>query len=132
MACNPTTLLAAASCFQCLTAGEQQLIRIALFCRIANGVTMACDISTLLSESACYQCLPAGQLSLLEIALLCTIMTNGGGGGGGGSDQIKTYVADPNAEAVVPGTLNLGAVAYPTVAGAGPNYNWNTVTHVWE
>jgi len=106
MACDPATLLASASCFQCLTTGQQQLIRIALFCRIANGVTMACDIATLLSESSCYQCLPAGQLTLLEIALLCTIMTNGTGGGGG-SGGLSDGVVDPVAAPTNPAVTNL-------------------------
>ena len=107
MACDPATLLSAASCFQCLTTGEQQLIRIALYCRIANGVTMACDIATLLSESSCYQCLPAGQLTLLEIALLCTIMTNGAGTGGSGG--LSDGVVDPVAAPTNPAVTNLYA-----------------------
>jgi hypothetical protein len=124
MACNPATLLAAASCFQCLSAGEVQLIRLALYCRIANGITMACDIATLLNEASCFQCLPTGERQVAELALLCTIMTNGGGGGGGGTTQVyQDHTGSP------PDDPTKAALSFPT--GGGPLSQWDVGSQTW-
>lgn len=130
MACEITTLLGNANCFQCVPPGQWALLRLAMLCRIANGDTSVCNVETLLNEASCFQCLTPGQQQLVELSLLCSIAT--GGGGGGGSDQIKNYVADPNSEGVVPGDLTKGAIAYPTVAGAGPQYQWDVGDQNWQ
>ncbi len=70
----------------------------------------------------------AGTLDAIETYLVCQVAN---AGGGAGSDQIKTYVADPNAELVVPDDQTLPAVAYQ-VAGAGPTVTWNTGTLLWQ
>ncbi len=79
MACDPATLLPLANCFQCLSAGEIAMVRVALLCRILNGVTASCDVQQLLAESNALN-IPAGQLQLLEVAILCQIQQLGIGG----------------------------------------------------
>lgn len=95
---------------------------------LAQQVSMTAEE---LLDAACED----GISSLSETQLLIAIaegINQGGGGGGGGSDQIKNYVADPNTEGVVPGDLTKGAICYPTVAGAGPNYVWDVGDQNWQ
>ncbi len=71
--CDPSELLGLASCFQCLPEGMLELIKLALWCRISNGITTPCDIATLLGEASCFQCLTPGERKLAKLALICSL-----------------------------------------------------------
>lgn len=89
--CNPQSLLLEASCFTCLPAEQQYLVKLAILCRILNGVTLPCDVNTLLEEAKCFACLPPGIWPILELQLLCEI-SQGGGGGSVNCDPIAAKI----------------------------------------
>jgi len=104
MACDVTTLVSNASCFNCVSPGMWQLLRLAILCRISQGNTMSCDVQTLLGEASCFQCLTPGEMQLAELSLLCSIATGGSSGGGGG---ISSGVIDPVAAPTDPTVDNI-------------------------
>jgi hypothetical protein len=124
-----TTLLNNGGCFNCVTPGIWNLIRLAYLARIVAGDTSVADISTLLAESGCFACLTAGEQMIAELGLLKNLQESGAGTGG--TAQIKSYVADPNVEGVVPGDQSQSAIAY-AAGGVGNLYTWNTTTHIWQ
>jgi hypothetical protein len=124
MACDVQTLITNGSCFVCGV--PVQLIRLALLCRIKNGVTMACDVQTLLSEASCFSCVPPGQLAYVELALLCQIAVAGGGGGGGGSGAVTQGIIDPVAAPATP-----GSPAIYTNLTSGVIFSWDVTNQVW-
>ena len=133
MPCDVQALVTAAACDLCsIPAGLVDYVELALLCAIRDGdTTMACDPQTLVSEANCLSCsIPVGLVKFVKLALLCEIAESGGGGGGG-SGQIKTYVADPNGEAVLPDDQTKPAIAY-AAGGAGPTVTWNTGTLLWQ
>jgi len=79
VACDVQSLMNTANCFQCLSVGEIAMVRVALLCRILNGVTGPCDVQTLLSEANALN-IPSGQLQLVEVAILCQTQLLGIGG----------------------------------------------------
>lgn len=127
MACDVQTLISSSTCFQCgIIPGtvEWQMIKLAILCRIKNGVSMACDIQTLLDEGKCFACgLAPGQLAFIELALLCQIAT---GSGGGGSGAVMQGAADP----VAPPTNPTMPAIYTNLT-SGVIWTWNVVTQAW-
>jgi hypothetical protein len=125
MTCDVQTLLSSANCFSCAPPGQWGLLRLAMLCRIKNGVTMACDVQTLLSEASCFNCVPPGQWPILELAMLCSIMTTGTGGGGGSGAVMQGHGAP-----VAPPTTPTSPAIY-TDLDSGINYTWRVDTQVW-
>lgn len=127
MSCSAQDILDAAcqSNIAALTPRQSMIAFAQLLCEAMPD----CDAETLL-ESACVSGiakLSDRQLLVAIAELLCE-----SSGPVTGSDQIKTYVTDPNGEGIVPDDQTKGAMAYPTIAGAGMIYYWNTFTLVWE
>jgi hypothetical protein len=92
---------------------------------------MPCNLETSLANSC-----TSGIGKLTEpvklLQVIAQLLCDGaGGGGGGGGSQIKIYVADPNAEGIVPDDQALPAIAY-SLNAALSNYNWNTSTLQWQ
>lgn len=73
MACDPTTLITAGKCFDCLSAGEKLTIELALLAQIA-GIS---DPTTLITAGKCFDCLSAGEKSTIETQLLCEWASGG-------------------------------------------------------
>lgn len=92
---------------------------------------MACDIETTLA-AACTSGIGklTNPIQLLQVIAQTSCEVAAGGGGGSGSGQIKTYTADPNAEAVVPSNTALPAIAYKS-DGTGSIYVWVINTQSW-
>lgn len=91
---------------------------------------MDCDAQTLATASKCIlEQMSYGDMEAAETYLVCQINSSGGGGGGA-SAQIKTYIADPNVEGVVPGNLNAPAVAY-AADGSGSQFGWDIALQSW-
>lgn len=127
-AIDPQPLVDAAKCFSCaIPEGLIQYVILAAISDLANGDPVPSDAADLMSEARCLRCVPEGMVPYAILGALVALS----GGGGGGSGQIKTYVADPNGEAVVPDDQTLPAVAYQ-IAGAGPTVTWNTGTLLWQ
>lgn len=127
--CDIQTSLTAANCYSCgIIPGTVQwwAVKLALLCRIKNGVTLSCDLQTLITEGSCYVCLPPGQLAYVELALLCQIAVAGGGGGGGGSGAVTQGAADPVAAPATP-----TSPAIYTNLTSGVIWTWNVVTQAW-
>jgi hypothetical protein len=123
MACDTQTLLAIANCFNCVPPGQWQLLRIALLCRISQGVTLACDPQTLLSEAAAFN-IPGGQMQLLELALLCRIQTAGVGTSGAVSQQVLA-----TGNSVPPPDPTKPALSYNVATQV--LFEWNVATQLW-
>jgi hypothetical protein len=75
MACDVQALLTQANCFQCLSAGEQQLARLVILCNLMQGTNISCDPAALLAASSCFSCASPGERDLIELVLLCQIMS---------------------------------------------------------
>lgn len=99
-------------------------VKLALLCRIKDGVTMACDLQTLITEGRCFSCQPLGQLYYIELALLCQIAAAGGAAGTGGS-----VLQGNGAPVAAPANPLLPAV-YTDLA-TGVIYTWRVDTQVW-
>lgn len=84
----------------------------------------------LAEQGKCFQCYGATLAQVLKLSLLDTISTSGGGGDSG-AQQIVYYVADPNAEAVVPGDLTQPGFA-TTEDGSGAIFTWNVSLQLWN
>jgi len=125
--CDPQQLITAGQCYVCgIIPGTVQwmAVKLAILCRIKNGVTMACDLQTLIDESKCFLCQPIGQLYYIELAILCQIATSGGAAGTGGSVlQGNGPPGSPPVNATVP--------AIYTDLLNGQLYTWNVVTQAW-
>lgn len=89
---------------------------------------MACDAQTLIANAMANGYAKLSYRGVLEciVAAACA-----GGGGGGGSGQLQYYVADPNAEGILPTDQTKPAFA-ATKNGTGPIYSWNTTTLLWN
>lgn len=92
---------------------------------------MACNVNTTLAN-ACTSGIGklTNPIQLLQVIAQTSCEVAAGGGGGSGSGQIKTYVADPNAEGVVPDNTALPAQAYKA-DGTGSIYVWVINTLAW-
>jgi len=128
MSCSAQDILDAAcqSNIAALTPRQSMIAFAQLLCEAMPD----CDAEALL-ESAC----ESGIAKLSDRQLLVAIaelLCEGGSGPVTGSDQIKIYITDPNSEGIVPDDQTKGAIAYPSVAGAGMMFNWNTLTLIWE
>lgn len=136
--CNPQELLLEASCFTCLPADQQYLVRLALLCRILNGVTLPCDVNTLLEEAKCFACLPPGMWPILELQLLCEI-SQGGGGGEVNCDPTAASMEHQGGSQVIPAGVNtqveFDTLIFETQAGMVDLVNdWILIpsTGVWQ
>lgn len=69
-ACDPSTVVAAAKCFECLNAKQTAAVQTYLLAQIAAG---SMDPTTLARQAKCFQCLSAQQLQEIQVMLLCTI-----------------------------------------------------------
>jgi hypothetical protein len=127
--CDIQTSLTAANCYACgIIPGsvQWQAVKLALLCRIKNGVTLSCDLQTLITEGSCYTCLPPGQLAYVELALLCQIAAGGGGVAPGSTGQVMQGAADPVAAPAYP--------LYPAVytnTTTGLIFTWKVSTQAW-
>ncbi len=75
--CDPNSLLASAACFECLTTGQQELVKLELLAQILLAKNPSADVSPqgLLAKANCFSCYgnPPGMFKLLELQLLCEI-----------------------------------------------------------
>jgi len=85
MATDANTLLSDTKCYECLSPGLWQLLKLGLLKQILLASSPMADTSTnaLLEAAKCYQCLSPGMWQLLELALLQQIVDAGSTGGGG-------------------------------------------------
>ena len=74
--CTPDALLALSNCYSAVPTDRLQLVKLALYCRWANGISTPCDIQTLLNEAACFWKYSSIQRRIAGIVLLCSIMNN--------------------------------------------------------
>ncbi len=86
MATDTNTLLNDAKCYECLSPGLWQLLKLGLLQQIllASNPMADTSVNALLAAAKCYECLSPGMWQLLELALLQQIVDAGGGSGGGG------------------------------------------------
>ena len=70
LVCDPAALVAAAKCFQCLTAGEHRMVQTYLLAVAAGGST---DPKVLLPLAKCFACLTTGEQELVQLYLECKI-----------------------------------------------------------
>lgn len=130
MACDPNTLLAEATCFNCNISGAMfDAVEIVLLCAINDGDAMACDPQTLITQASCLlTCIPPGMMPAIKLSLLCQILA--AGGGGAGASQIVAYTTtDPNTDGVVPPDLTKPAIAVKPFA---TTYVWTTPAGPWD
>jgi len=99
-ASDVTTLLNDGGCFNCVTPGIWNLIRLAYLARIVAGDTSVADISTLLAESGCFACLTPGEQIIAELVLLKQLQESGAGGSGGISNGSGDPTSAPSNTAV--------------------------------
>ena len=85
MATDANTLLSDTKCYECLSPGLWQLLKLGLLKQILLTSDPMADTSTnaLLEAAKCYECLSPGMWQLIELGLLQQIAVNGSGGGGG-------------------------------------------------
>lgn len=130
VSCEPNVLAAAASGFDGGQSFQLKAIWVYLLCNLINGVTVTCDANTLATNAACFVgCLSEGQLNAVITYLLCQLAVGGGGGGGANNNVI--YVADPNAEALVPPDQTKPSFTY-SLNFTLPVMTWNTSTLSWQ
>ena len=79
MACDPNTLLAQATCYQCLLTGDLfPAVEIVLLCAWRDGETLSCDPQNLVSLASCIRsCIPLGMMPAVKTAILCDILCVG-------------------------------------------------------
>lgn len=128
--CDGQSLASASKCLvETFSRVELKAIRIVLLCNLINGTSMECDAQTLATASKCIlEQMSYGDMEAAETYLVFQL--NSSGGGGSGSAQIKTYIANPNTEGVVPGDVNSPAVAY-AADGSGAQFGWDINLQVW-
>lgn len=75
MACDPTTLLEQAKCYQCnLSPGMFAAVEIVLLCAIRDGTPITCTSQALLAQASCIRgCIPPGMMGAVKLAILCDI-----------------------------------------------------------
>ncbi len=124
MATDANTLLNDTRCYECLSPGMWQLLKLGLLKQILLASSPMADTSTnaLLEAAKCYECLSPGMWQLLELALLQQIVN--AGGGGGGTIQVYTGAAPPAA----PDDPTKPALFYPT--GGGTLFQWDGASWV--
>lgn len=81
VACDSSTLAAAAGCFACHAPHQQRAIKVRILCAILNGEAMTCDADSLAAAAAELMGLSEQQLAAIEAYLLCQISATIGGGG---------------------------------------------------
>lgn|SRR3990167_3381580 len=123
--CDPQELLTEARCFfACLTAGQQEAVKLTLLCQILQTLDpmATCDPQTLLEEAKCFHgCLTAGQQQAVELQLLCNLVdavTNFG-------DLLTCGDIDP-----VDVPLRDCALYYNRLTGV--LFQWNSTLGVWQ
>lgn len=79
MACDTTTLLEQAKCYQCLLTGDLfPAVEIVLLCAWRDGDTISCDPQALVAQASCIRsCIPLGMMPAVKTALLCDILCVG-------------------------------------------------------
>ena len=126
--CTPSSLLAAAECFDCALTHKQLLASLVyVLCQI-NG--MSCTPASLSKAAECFRCaLTEKQLIASLVYLVCNGSTAIGGGAVG---QIIIYTAvNPTIQGLVPANINAPAIAY-SATGVNSTYTWNTTSHTWQ
>jgi hypothetical protein len=98
MATDAQTLITETSCYQCLSSGQWQLLKLGLLRQILLASLPMADTSpaALLEAAKCYACLSPGMWQLLELALLQQIVDGGGGAGSGVQCTVGIPVAAPS------------------------------------
>jgi len=125
MATDANTLLSETKCYECLSPGIWQLLKLGLLKQILLANDPMADTSTnaLLEAAKCYACLSPGLWQLIELGLLQQIVDAGGGGGGGGTGGVTCSTADP-----VAAPANVCTLHYRTDNGS--LWKWNGAA--WE
>lgn len=138
MATDPQTLLDAAKCYACYSNDPYSLglMELALLQQTVLALNPMADTSaaTLLAQANCYACYGSNpyMLNLMKLALLAQLAGGGSGGGGLSTAQMVVYTGtDPTSDGLTPTNPNNPAIAYKKT-GDGPEYYWNTSTHVWN
>lgn len=118
--CDTTGVLADASCLNCLSHRQLQIVKAVLLCRWLQLLNpdATCDVPTILSAAQQFDGLTTRQIKIVIIQLLCDVL--GGGGGGSTWNCVSGVCVDPGD----------GSGTYPTlqacqaVCGAIPvSYN---------
>ena len=92
---------------------------------------MACNLATT-QANACVSGIGklTNPIQLLQVIAQLACEINASGGGAGGSGQIKTFVANPNTEGVLPDNTALPAIAYQS-DGTGSFMQWIVSGQTW-
>lgn len=69
-ACDTSTVLDQAKCFNCLSIPQLEAIQVYLLATVAGTST---DPATLLNSAKCFNCLTVPQLKAIQVYLLCQI-----------------------------------------------------------
>ena len=79
MACDPQTLVAQASCFNCVvTSGLADAVEIVLLCAWRDGTILSCNPQSLVTQASCiFACIPPGMMGAVKLAILCDLMCVG-------------------------------------------------------
>ena len=69
--CDPSALVAAAKCFECIPPSMQKSVELYLLAVAAGG---SLDPSTLVRNAKCFSCIPKSMREPVEEYLLCQIV----------------------------------------------------------
>lgn len=122
---NAQDLINVASCLNCLTAFQLQLVRTSLLAQILQQTNpmASVDPQSLLNSAKCLECLTPGQLALVSTQLLAEILQSGGTGGNG------CIVCSQNTDPVAAPGCDC-ALAYRR--DNGNLWAWNAATAHWD
>jgi len=115
--CDIQELIDDGKCYFALNAGEQEVVKLALLCRILQTLDplATCNIQDLLDDGKCFFGLSSGAQEVTELQLLCDISAAISGA------LPLSGAGDPNVLGVV-GT-QVGQTYFNTLSDA--TYHWN-------
>lgn len=102
MACSIQAQLDTNPCYACLLPFQQELVKTAFYCQVAEDDTAECNVPALLIDASCYACLSWFQLRVLQTQLLCAISENGGGGDEGLLTEDGDFILTENGDNILP------------------------------